>query len=1259
MKKYKYYFILVLSLFVFLLSSCDNKEADSQKSDDTEEVLKDNHNASMVAQKKSHTIVVGDVYNPFYALGSEYTFKSTDEKICKVNSKGDVEGVAKGNAHINVYKDNKIFAYLEFKVTEGQKINYNYDENLYNELMDKVNSYNNDNVSLTETITSNGITQTVGMRMKKEPFYYEMNTGSITYVKQSSVNNNYFMYTVDEANKKIKKSYIEGFSTNDYSIDTYGYINNLDDNKSTDMELNKISDNKYNIKTLIGNSTNMFKGLFGSEFDEYLKQIQKAVIDTTITLKEKEMIIDIKINMHVIVEKVLILNIPVSCTFDIIYDEFNEFDSTGYELSKPTCFQEVEEEENLDEFTLEGYTTKYAYMYFKKGRYVYELTDDLFHNDAKVDLYNKDLTDANYKELTGAEYLSNVFNVKEDGYYYISIDSGSSADHTCKLTKLDEVDNNELEFKTTTGTINSKYDYKTYVYSSTNDNEASKLTNLSSTNLYLYSQSITTTNFQGYTKVEPNKELYINPEENSVIYVVSAIEEKSCTNDFDYKYDYSFKVESIINDYGTDYDNLVTLSTEFDQDDYMIGYNLPVKKALLKAEKPGLYYLYSLGLSGKEARFSLYLDTDVYYPTNGWYKELPAGEYVVNITANDHAFDICKIRYTYVDTSDRDINITLPLGEGKVKNEQVRETQKIRYFFTLEEDSYLLFNPEQVTIFDLNDKALTIKAKNTYDMREYYFKLKAGSYYLIYRGTWYLDDFTFGKATTTPTEFVDIDNVQELISGEKYDVAAGYNNCGFGKVTATTTTLKITHNRARVTVFDENMDELTIDYVDVSTYTINVQQGKTYYIFFVSRDVSEPTYIICRYEAFNKSVNITIPVSDNSGYVKNEQTIDGQVIKYNFTLEEDSYLCFNPGEVSIFDLNGKPVVFASSYSYYFNPYFYSIKAGSYYATYNGTRRASEFVLFKAENVPSTYIDVENIPFYVEDESYSASYIKGVRKCGYGKFTATEDEVYIFNNNAYFEVYDENMNKVDSTDVYCSLEKGKTYYIFFVARNLSRNVSIKYKYNADVLNRDVNISLPTYDSLTDDPYVKSEQVVDGQLIRYFFTLEEDLYLIFNPGEVVIYDLNDNRVSFMSSDSIWIRNYSFKVKAGSYYAIFSGTYFSDGKRYGEEFVLCTIKSSSNPIDIEKAPILTSGETYNAVGQDKGEKFGYGKFVAKEAEIKIINSNAYVEVYDENMNRITTTFINAENNSCTLEKGKTYYILFANRDRINDATIRYEYV
>ncbi len=834
MKKYKYYFILLLSLFVLLVSGCNNK--DTKQADGT-------NNINLISEKNEFSLVEGDVYNPFFNVDEGFSFKSSDEKILKVNNKGTVTAILAGKANVDVYKNGQKYAFAKFTITSTPTINPNFDEALFAEFLAKDTNDSND-ITVSVKTKVRGVESEVITKARKNPGYFEIDSlNNVSFVKESSlIKDKYFLYNVNENLKSIDRTLIKSSEMSKYSAEAANDMLNLFEGVDTSkLELNKIAENKYNIKA-------MLKDISGLA-DSYLEELEmfgdftkNAVVSMDATFEENKTIIDITISMHFIYENIL-FDMPVAITLTADYSPIVEFDTKDYTISAPTSVEEVDEVGQIDEFFIEG-STKCILADVKAGRYSFELVDDLFFTDGlRIKVYDKDLNELECSEIPHGYYHHNIINIPADGYYYFEFKSTHISNQKCKMELLDSNTPSAKELKSASGEIESKYDYDLYTYESKNANEVLKIKNLSNSRLYLYIENATTSNWSGFTTVKADKEIYINPEEDSKIYVVSAIKEKNASNDFDYKYQYNFSVESIVNDYGTDEKNLVELKSDSYTDKFMIGYKYEPRKAILKAEKKGIYGLVALGLSKEQERFALVIK-DVQAIGNGWELNLEPGEYEVTITNNDHLFDIVALKYTYVDTSDRDVNITVPEDEGTVKNEQATENQKIRYFFTLEEDSYLLFNPEQVTIFDLNDKALTIKAKNTYDMREYYFKLKAGSYYLIYRGTGYLDDFTFGKATTTPANYIDINNVQELISGEKYDVAAGYNNCGFGKVTpSTTTTLKITYNRARVTVFDENMNELTIDYVDVSTYTINVQQGKTYYIFFASRDVSEPTYI--------------------------------------------------------------------------------------------------------------------------------------------------------------------------------------------------------------------------------------------------------------------------------------------------------------------------------------------------------------------------------------------------------------------------------
>ena len=252
--------------------------------------------------------------------------------------------------------------------------------------------------------------------------------------------------------------------------------------------------------------------------------------------------------MHFIYEN-MVLDIPINVTLKADYNKIEEFDTKDYKLDAIDSIEEVEEEELLDEFVING-SRKYAYTYFEKGRYTFDLTDSIYSTPKiYITLYDDKLNEITFRENPNVTYLKNIITIEKDGYYYIIIDSNSSGDNPCKKIKLDDEAPSELELKSSKGEIKSKYDYNIFTYSQKDENEVLKLTNLSKDKLYLYIENATTFTWYGFTSVDPNADIYINPEDNSKIYVVSALSEIS-RNDYDFKYQYDFSVESIINEYG-------------------------------------------------------------------------------------------------------------------------------------------------------------------------------------------------------------------------------------------------------------------------------------------------------------------------------------------------------------------------------------------------------------------------------------------------------------------------------------------------------------------------------------------------------------------------------------------------------------------------------------------------------------------------------------------------------------------------------------
>ena len=834
MKKYKYYLFLLLSLFILLVSGCDNKK-DEEKTDKTELVDDENH-INVISEKDKFSLVEGDVYNPFFNVDKKYSFKSTDENVIKVDAKGKVTAIGAGKAKVEVYKDGQKYAFATFNITKAPTINPNFDEALFAEFLAKDTNDSND-ITVSVKTKVRGVESEVITKARKNPGYFEIDSlNNVSFVKESSlIKDKYFLYNVNENLKSIDRTLIKPSDMSEYSAEAVNDMLNLFEGVDTSkLELNKIAENKYNIKT-------MLKDISGLA-DSYLEELEmfgdftkNAVVNMDATFEENKTTIDITISMHFIYENI-IFDMPVAITLTADYSPIVEFDTKDYTISDPTSVEEVDEVGKIDEFFIEG-STKCILADVKAGRYSFELVDDLFFTDGlRIKVYDKDLNELECSEIPHGYYHHNIINIPADGYYYFEFKSTHISNQKCKMELLDSNTPSAKELKSASGEIESKYDYDLYTYESKNDNEVLKINNLSNSRLYLYIENATTSNWNGFTTVEADKEIYINPEEDSRIYVVSAIKEKNASNDYDYKYQYNFSVESIVNDYGTDEKNPVELKNDTYSDKFMIGYKLKPRTAILKAEKKGIYGFTAMGLSGQEERFNISLK-NVTAPNNGWEYNLEPGEYEVLISANDHVFDIASIRYYFVDISDKDVKIELLESDSLIEydTQAYTEEQKVRYMFDLEKDCYLILNPRFVAIYNLNDKAVTPQAPNT-AVDYMYFKFKAGSYYALNLGSYY-QSLYMCISKSIPTKYADLTAVPDYKENEYYVIEETdhYYSAGLGKFVAEKSKIKIVESRVYCEVFDENMKAIVGEYEN-GNYVYNLEVGKTYYILFSQQE---------------------------------------------------------------------------------------------------------------------------------------------------------------------------------------------------------------------------------------------------------------------------------------------------------------------------------------------------------------------------------------------------------------------------------------
>ena len=333
----------------------------------------------------------------------------------------------------------------------------------------------------------------------------------------------------------------------------------------------------------------------------------------------------------------------------------------------------------------------------------------------------------------------------------------------------------------------------------------------------------------------------MNPEENTIVYVISSVMENRSN---EYQYDYDFTVESIINENGSDYDNLDEVTTEFGKE-YMIGYTFAKRKLLLKAEKKGLYK-FSFTWIDSYSHAQIYIDDGTPYGgQSGPNLELDAGEYVIVLTTNDHLFDICSIRYEFFDTGDRDVDVTLDVAEnkgsiGKILNLKVTETQIVRYHFNLTEQSVIVYSKSDVCVYDNNGKKVSVNSPfygGTYG----FIRLKAGSYYAIYTGSPYSVSgeyehdkyFALSIETFNLDHYFDPEDIPNFEYGKEYvlkETGKLYNFLCFKYVVVKGEKVGFITSNVEIEIYDEDLNKIGYNLME---------EGKTYYFVIVGKATYE------------------------------------------------------------------------------------------------------------------------------------------------------------------------------------------------------------------------------------------------------------------------------------------------------------------------------------------------------------------------------------------------------------------------------------
>lgn len=449
--------------------------------------------------------------------------------------------------------------------------------------------------------------------------------------------------------------------------------------------------------------------------------------------------------------------LETTISYNFSLDDFEMFDEENpdYLIEEPSSYYEVYKETDvLDEGisfadNFNSTSEKYLKFYLEKGQY-YLYDSNRYCNIRSLEIVDQDmdLVEFNHQELLQSsylEYMVHSFYIPEDGYYYMCIKPVSySSELWYRVQKVDYdkspfdiIENNP---STMTGDIEGFGDIDYYTF--TNDtvkNKIIKITNKGEEAAYIACSRYGQSYFFNET-ILPNKFNYflIKPGENKFLVThKSGFINGLVTEELSYSY--NLEVEEMNYEYGIGQDgqNLEKITNEFSEGYYMVGYGLEDSYMTIEVEEYG-YYVFVPEFLSEDMYFQTKLfDSEgnhVSYNVLNEF-ELTPGVYKVRLTSNDHVFGIFRIKYTFESLEDKEVEVELPSVEATnlmftIQNQKVTQNHRVKYVFTLEESSTLIYDIRDLYIYEYDtNKLVSISSERT-DSFYNTIVLKPGKYYV-------------------------------------------------------------------------------------------------------------------------------------------------------------------------------------------------------------------------------------------------------------------------------------------------------------------------------------------------------------------------------------------------------------------------------------------------------------------------------------------------------------------------------------------------
>lgn len=375
----------------------------------------------------------------------------------------------------------------------------------------------------------------------------------------------------------------------------------------------------------------------------------------------------------------------------------------------------------------------------------YEYID---YSSLRVYLYNKykkkvDLFAPFEKENNSyLSFLNNTFVIPENDTYYIKFFSETSSSDRVVIKKLDYETSFKDEKELTSnikGKIEGIFDIDVYRYENKENKKIAKLSNNLDSEAYIICKF-----GLGEEKIQtifPKEEKYIVLEtgitsigftHKSGVYGKMDHEEFICSYDFDFEL---FEAEFGLGLLG----DMEEMTSEFSKKIYTVGLGFYDSRLSLKVEKEGIYQIESDSISNPY-HFKTKIETETGETTSGNGHSryfLTPGNYLVYLVGDDRWIDTGRVRYVYISTEDQEVTVDVPVVDfnggqynymevKQIENLKQIKKQDIKYHFTLSEKSHILYDEDNVYIFDKSGKPLTI---HQYGQAIAILTLDAGDYY--------------------------------------------------------------------------------------------------------------------------------------------------------------------------------------------------------------------------------------------------------------------------------------------------------------------------------------------------------------------------------------------------------------------------------------------------------------------------------------------------------------------------------------------------